>query len=82
MTTIKLSDEENIKMKYKAIQEAGFKAQRMIVRNRAGEFIRDFYILSDSKNPNLDKYIETRYGTLNDLLKGIRDYLRGYKLVA
>lgn len=79
---VKLSDSDNIRLKYKAIQDAGFRAARMVVRNKFGEFIRDFYILSDDKNPNLDKYIETRYDTLNDLLKGIRDYIRGYKLVA
>lgn len=66
MTVININGTELYK-KFNAIRKAGFDLEK----SESGYG----WILTDKKNPNADKYIETYYNSVDEALEVLSDYL-------
>jgi hypothetical protein len=74
--TISLSQSEN-KLKFTALREAGYDTL-------ADEYNYRNLILCSKKHPDLDRYVDTTFRSINDILKAVSSDLMtvGYKVVA
>lgn len=78
MGSVKLSDSN--KEKCDVLKSIGITVENYIIQKENRSFVK--YVVSIKDMPDADKFIETTFNSINDILMAFSDRLTNYKILA